>query len=165
MHTLSEIVYVLSVNFEPVPQQSRTSGKERVHISREDLDAAIANGIKLALKEQQSTLDSVVASTVREAIDSVLTPALRDLRLDIQTTNDSVKELKAEVEKLAIATKQTRDRVDSIQTAAREDRRRVTNLRNQLEQLTGKMTDIEDRSIEDSSPIWRQLNYGTKVSR
>ncbi len=68
MHTLSEIVYVLSVNFEPVPQQSRTSGKERVHISREDLDAAIANGIKLALKEQQSTLDSVVASTVREAI-------------------------------------------------------------------------------------------------
>ncbi len=106
-----------------------------------------------------------MASTVREAIVSVLTPALCDLRLDIQTTNDSVKELKAEVEKLAIATKQTRDRVDSIQTAAREDRRRVTNLRNQLEQLTGKMMDIEDRSIEDSLPIWRQLNYGTKVSR
>ncbi|CAM4517381.1 unnamed protein product [Leuciscus chuanchicus] len=33
-------------------------------ISREDLDAAIANGIKLALKEQQSRLDSVVASTL-----------------------------------------------------------------------------------------------------
>ncbi len=36
-------------------------------ISREDLDGAIANGIKLALKEQQSTLDSVVASAVRDA--------------------------------------------------------------------------------------------------
>ncbi len=52
-------------------------------ISREDLDGAIANGIKIALKEQQSTLDSVVASTVRDAVDSVLTPALRGLRADI----------------------------------------------------------------------------------
>uniref|UniRef100_A0A8C2FVR2 LINE-1 type transposase domain-containing 1 n=1 Tax=Cyprinus carpio TaxID=7962 RepID=A0A8C2FVR2_CYPCA len=112
----------------------------------EDLYAAIANGIKLALKEQQSTLDSVVASTVREAIDSVLTSVLRDLHLDIQTTNDSVKELKAEVEKLANAAKQTRDRVDSVQAAAREDRMTVTNLRIQLEQLTKKIMDIEDRS-------------------
>ncbi len=39
-------------------------------ISREDLDCAIANGIKLALKEQ-STLDSVVASTVRDAVDCI----------------------------------------------------------------------------------------------
>ncbi len=29
-------------------------------ISREDIDEAIANGIKLAFKEQQSTLDSIV---------------------------------------------------------------------------------------------------------
>ncbi len=42
--------------------------------------------------------------------------------------------------------KQTRDRVDSVQAAACEDRRAVTDLRNQLEQLTEKMTDIEDRS-------------------
>ncbi len=56
-------------------------------ISREDLDCAIANGIKLALKEQQSTLDSVVASTVRDAVHSVLIPALRDLCADIQATN------------------------------------------------------------------------------
>ncbi len=31
-------------------------------ISREDIDEAIANGIKLAFKEQQSTLDSIVTS-------------------------------------------------------------------------------------------------------
>ncbi len=42
--------------------------------------------------------------------------------------------------------KQTRDRVDSVQAAAREDRRAVTDLRNQLERLTEKMMDIEDRS-------------------
>ncbi len=60
-------------------------------ISREDLDIAIAIGIKLALKEQQSTWDSVVASTVRYAVDSVLTPALRELRADIQATNNSEK--------------------------------------------------------------------------
>ncbi len=41
-------------------------------ISREDLDCAIANGIKLAFKEQQSTLNSAVTSAVRDAVDSVL---------------------------------------------------------------------------------------------
>ncbi len=114
-------------------------------ISREDLDGAIANGVKLALKEQQSTLDSVVASAVRDAVDSVLTPALRELCADIQATNNSVKELRVELEALASETKQKSDRVDSVQAAAREDRRTVTDLRNQLERLTEKMTDIEDR--------------------
>ncbi len=51
-----------------------------------------------------------------------------------------------ELEALASATKQTHDRVDSVQAAAREDRRTVTDLRNQLERLTEKMTDMEDRS-------------------
>ncbi len=115
-------------------------------ISREDLDDDIANGIKLAFKEQQSTLDLVVASAVRDAMDSVLIPALRELRADIQATNNSVKELRAELEALAAVAKQTRDRVDSVQEAACEDRRTVTDLRNQLERLTKKMTDIEDRS-------------------
>ncbi len=105
-------------------------------ISREDLDDAIANSIKLALKEQQSTLDSVVTSAVRDAVVSVLIPALRELREDIQATNISVKDLRAELEAIATAAKQTRDRVDSVQAAAREDRRTVTDLRNQLERLT-----------------------------
>ncbi len=115
-------------------------------ISREDLDNAIANSIKLALKEQQSTLNSVMASAVRDAVDSVLIPALRELREDIQATNKSVKELREELEAIAIAAKQKRDRVDSVQAAAREDRRTVTDLRNQLERLTEKMPDMEDRS-------------------
>ncbi len=115
-------------------------------ISREDLDNAIANGVKLALKEQQSTLDSVVTSAVRDAMDSVLIPALRELRADIQATNKSVKELREELEAIDTAAKQTRDRVDSVQAAAREDRRTITDLRNQMERLTEKMTDIEDRS-------------------
>ncbi len=79
-------------------------------------------------------------------MDSVLIPALRELREDIQATNNFVKELRAELEAIATAAKQTRDRVDSVQAAAREDRRTVTDLRNQLERLTEKMTDIEDRS-------------------
>ncbi len=115
-------------------------------ISREDLDDAIANGIKLALKEQQSTMDLVVASAVRDAVDTVLIPVLRDLRAEIQATNNSVKELRAELEALASAVKQTCDRIDSVQAAAREDRRTVTDLRNQLERLTEGMTDMEDRS-------------------
>ncbi len=102
-------------------------------ISREDLDDAIANSIKVALKEQQSTLDSVVTLAVRDAVDSVLIPALRELRADIQATMISVKELRAELEAIATVAKQTRDRVDSVQAAAREDRRTVTDLRNQLE--------------------------------
>ncbi len=115
-------------------------------ISREDLDDAIANGVKLALKEQQSILNSVMASAVRDAVDSVLIPALRELRDDIQATNKSVKELREELEAIATTAKQTRDRVDSIQAAACEDRRAVTDLRNQLKQLTEKITDMENRS-------------------
>ncbi len=120
-------------------------------ISREDLDDAIANVIKLALKEQQSTLDSVVTSAVRDAVDSVLIPAL-ELHEDIQATNNSVKELRAELEAIATAAKQTRDRVDSVQAAACEDRRTVTDLRNQLERLTEKMTDMVDRSRRNNVP-------------
>ncbi len=114
-------------------------------ISREDLDDAISNRIELAFKEQQSTLNSVVNSAVRDAMDSVLIPALRELREDIQVTNKSVKELREEFEAIATETKQTRDRVDSVQAAAREDRRTVTDLKDQLERLTEKMTDVEDR--------------------
>ncbi len=87
-----------------------------------------------------------MASAVRDAVDSVLIPALRELREDIQATNKSVKELREELEAIATVAKQTRDRVDSVQAAAREDRRAVTDLRNQLERLTEKMTDMEDRS-------------------
>ncbi len=115
-------------------------------ISSEDLDNAIANRIELAFKEHQSTLNSVVNSAVRDAMDSVLIPALRELREDIQATNKSVKELREEFEAIVTKTKQTRDRVDSVQAAARKDKRTVTNLKDQLERLTEKMTDMEDRS-------------------
>ncbi len=111
-------------------------------ISREDLEDAIASGIELALKEWQSTLNLVVNSAVRDAMDSLLIPALRELREDIQATNKSVKELREEFEAIATAAKQTR--IDSVQAAACEDRR-AYQLKNQLERLTEKMTDIEDR--------------------
>ncbi len=114
-------------------------------ISSEELDSAIANRIELAFKEHQSTLNSVVNSAVRDAMDSVLIPALRELREDIQATNKSVKELREEFEAIVTKTKQTRDRVDSVQAAAREDKLTVTDLKDQLERLTEKMTDMEDR--------------------
>ncbi len=114
-------------------------------ISSEDLDDAIANRIELAFKEHQSTLNSVVNSAVRYAMDSVLIPALHELREDIQATNKSVKELREEFEAIVTTAKQTRDRVDSVQAAAREDKRTVTDLKDQLERLTEKMTDMEDR--------------------
>ncbi len=114
-------------------------------ISREELDDTIANCIELAFKEQQSTLNSVVNSAVRDAMDSVLIPALRALREDIQATNKSVKELREEFEAIATLAKQTRDRVDFVQADTREDRRTVKDLRNKMERLTEKMTDVEVR--------------------
>ncbi len=140
MSAKADIEIDIEIEQSPMKKKFRDSA-----ISREDLDDAIASGIELALKEQQSTLNSVVNSAVRDAMDSVLIPALRELREDIQATNKSVKELREEFEAIATATKQTRDRVDSVQAAAREDRRAVTDLRNQLERLTEKMTDMEDR--------------------
>ncbi len=47
---------------------------------------------------------------------------------------------------MAAAAKQTHDRVDSVQATTREDRNAVMELRNQLERLTEKMTDMEDKS-------------------
>ncbi len=114
-------------------------------ISSEDLDDAIASRIELAFKEHQSTLNSVVNSAVRDAMDSVLIPTLRGLREDIQATNESVKELREEFEAIVTTAKQTRDRVDSVQAAVREDKRTVMDLKDQLERLTEKMTDMEDR--------------------
>ncbi len=120
-------------------------------ISSEDLDSAIASRIELAFKEHQSTLNSVVNSAVRDALEeipmleSVLIPALRELREDILATNKSVEGLREEFEAMVTKTKQTRDRVDSVQAAAREDKRTVTDLKDQLERLTEKMTDMEDR--------------------
>ncbi len=103
---------ILSVKFEPLcirpimsakadkgdrkreTEQSPMKKKFRDSaISSEDLDNAIANRIELAFKEHQSTLTSVVNSAVRDAMDSVLIPALRELREDILATNKSVKEL------------------------------------------------------------------------
>ncbi len=115
---LSNITYIiLSVNFEPlcigpiisisavkgdrkgeIEQSPKKKKFKDSTISREDIDDAIANGIKLAFKEQQSTLDLVLTSAVRDAVDSVLIPALRELRADIQATNNSVKELRMELE-------------------------------------------------------------------
>ncbi len=125
---------ILSVNFEPFciglimsvstvkGDRKREIGQSPIKkkfrdstISREDIDEAIANGIKLAFKEQQSTLDSIVTSAVRDAVDSVLIPALRKLREDIQATNNSVGELREEFEAMVAAAKQTRDRIDSVQ--------------------------------------------------
>ncbi len=83
-------------------------------------------------------------------MDSMLIPALRELREDMQATNKSVKELREEFEAIVTTAKQTRDRVDSVQADTREDRRTVTNLRNKLERLTEKMTDIEDRGRRNS---------------
>ncbi len=77
-----------------------------------------------------------MTSAVRDAVDSVLIPALRKLREDIPATNNSVGELREEFEAIATAAKQTRDRVDSVRADTREDRNAVTDLRNQLERLT-----------------------------
>ncbi len=53
--------------------------------------------IKLALKGQQSTLNSGVAWAVRDVVDSVLIPALLEMREDIQATRKSVNSLKSTV--------------------------------------------------------------------
>ncbi|KAJ8008655.1 hypothetical protein DPEC_G00107120 [Dallia pectoralis] len=112
-------------------------------ISKEELDVAIANRIKPASKSSYWS-DVVVATAVREAVDSILVPALRDLRTEFQKTNATVKEISSELEIVAKSTKRTQDRVDSVPAAAREDRRAVLELRTQLDQLTTKLTDLED---------------------
>ncbi len=59
-------------------------------ISSEDLDDAIASRIELAFKEHQSTLNSVVNSAVRDAMDSMLIPALPDYPVKCAQSNDTL---------------------------------------------------------------------------
>ncbi len=77
-------------------------------------------------------------------MDSVLIPALRELREDIQATNKSVKELREEFE--AIVPRRSRHVTALIlfrQTHVKIGEH--NGLKNQLERLTEKMTDMEDR--------------------
>ncbi len=86
--SLCQYYIILAVNFEPlcigpiisvsavggdrkgeIEQSPKKKKFKDSIISREDLDDAIANGIKLAFKEQQSTLDSVVTLAVRDVVD------------------------------------------------------------------------------------------------
>ncbi len=66
-------------------------------ISSEELDSAIASRIELAFKNTKALWIRFVNSAVRDAVDSVLIPALRELREDILATNKSVRELREEL--------------------------------------------------------------------
>lgn len=78
-------------------------------------------------------------------MDSILVPTLRDMQTEMQKTNEAVKEISSELEKVGKVAKRIQDRLDSVQAAAREDRRLVSKLRSQLDHLTTKLTDLEDR--------------------
>uniref|UniRef100_A0A3B1JAP9 L1 transposable element RRM domain-containing protein n=1 Tax=Astyanax mexicanus TaxID=7994 RepID=A0A3B1JAP9_ASTMX len=97
------------VEHSPIKKKFKDSS-----ISKEELDAAIANGIRLALKEQQATLDSAVAAAVREAMDSVLTPGFRDIHVKDRR---AVTELRRHIDKLT-------DKMTDL-----EDRSRRNNIR------------------------------------
>ncbi|KAJ8352211.1 hypothetical protein SKAU_G00236870 [Synaphobranchus kaupii] len=115
-------------------------------LSREDLDDAITGGIRLALQEQQRTLDAAVTSAVKEAVNSILIPQLRSIKVDIEQTNEYVRGLRTDFEHQAKIAQKTQNRVDSIQLAVREDRQGIVELQKQVEQLTQKTADMEDRA-------------------
>ncbi len=66
-------------------EDSPVKKKFRDHssLSKGDLDAAIADGIGLALQELQCKLDAAVTSAVKEAVNSILAPQLRSIKVDI----------------------------------------------------------------------------------
>ncbi len=114
-------------------------------ISSEELDSAIASRIELAFKERRGTLSSVVGSAVGGAVDSVLVPALRELRGDVLAAGGSVGELGEEFGAVVAGAERTRGRVDSVRAAAREDKRTVTDLKDRLGRLAGRVADVEGR--------------------
>lgn len=88
-------------------------------VTKYDFNEVIANGLKLALQEQQEkSLNAIVALAVREAMDSVSVPALHDLCTELQKANEVVNDVSGEIERVATMAKCTQDRVDSVQAAA-----------------------------------------------
>ena len=120
--------------------------REEGHFSKEYLDAAIANGIRLALQEQQNSLDASVSFAVNNAMDEKVLPQLRKIQTDIEENNAGLEVIKKELKQQDKLVKETKGRVDNIQKTVRGHSDTIDELRGNLEKVVLKMSEIEDRA-------------------
>ncbi|KAL2086011.1 hypothetical protein ACEWY4_019331 [Coilia grayii] len=115
-------------------------------ISKADLDSAILAGVKQALAEQRAELNSIVTAAVKAALDDVLLPQISDLRMQLKNTSDTITTTTNQVEGLERSVQRLQSRCDSTQSAARHDRDQVNAMRLKLDELSAKLSEMEDRS-------------------
>uniref|UniRef100_A0A3B3QLP2 L1 transposable element RRM domain-containing protein n=1 Tax=Paramormyrops kingsleyae TaxID=1676925 RepID=A0A3B3QLP2_9TELE len=106
--------------------------KETNMVSKEDLDNAVRAAAKLAVSEQRLELEELVKTSVREALEGILTPQINELKLKLEAAKQSIKRLES--------------RCDNIQTSTRSDKATIRSLQVTIGELTAKIDDMEDRN-------------------
>lgn len=135
----------------PVKKKSR----DETPLSKADLDAAIASGIMRALQEQQNDLDRSINFAVKHAMDTLVVPQLRQIQSDIVKNNEGMKGVQNDLDKHAKVVNQTKTRVDHIQVVVRSHTEDLEQLRTQVEQLTTRTTEMQDRARRNNIRLVR----------
>lgn len=130
---------------ESSPQKKRFKDSS-TSISKAELESAILAGVKQALAEQRTELNTIVTTAVKATLDDVLLPQISDLRLELKNTNDTLATTTDQIEQLEKSVKRVQSRCDSTQAAARQDRDQVAAMRMAIDELRNKLAEMEDRS-------------------
>lgn len=120
--------------------------KDSGTISKEELNAAVLASVKLALAEQKEELDKTVSAAVRHAIDDLLTPQLNAIRIELDSTKESIDLIQKELHQQDSCMAKVQSRCDTIQAAARSDRGQVNMMAKRVDDLNDKLSELEDRS-------------------
>ena len=120
--------------------------KNDIPLSMADLDAAISRGVRLALQDQQPAFEQSINFAVKQAMDTIVVPQLRQIQADIEKNNEGMKGMRCVIDKQAIEVKQTKDRVDNIQVVVRTHSEQLHELRTQVEQLSAQSVEMQDRA-------------------
>lgn len=115
-------------------------------ISREELNTAVLASVKLALAEQKEELNKAISTAVRHAIDDLLTPQLNAIRVELDSTKESIDLIQREVRQQDSCVAKLQARCDTIQAAARSDRGQVNLMAKKVDDLNDKLSELEDRS-------------------
>ncbi len=101
---------------------------------------------RTALLKQQSDLYSLIKLAAREAVNSILTPQLAELQQQIEHTTASVNVLTKDIEHSHKSIQSNTVKFDTLQATVRASKQQANDLPRQVEELTSKMVQMEDRS-------------------
>lgn len=120
--------------------------KPMVTMSKEDIEDAIASAVKMALQEQQSALNVLIQTAVKDAISSILIPQLNELKLQLTDAETTLGLLTQDVDSSQKSIQNNTTKIDSLQAALRASKHQANALHMEVNELKLKLTQMEDHS-------------------